>query len=1487
MTNVVAQAADGSGIEATCQVEVLGVTPSSLTLDKKALTLYGTGTVENLTEQLTATIKPDTAIALADNIIWTSADEQIVQVDDKGLVTVVGYGKTTVTAALADNSKRASCTVTAYPINKSLKLMAVNPDVRLQMYENDINSSATLVIKDSNGTIIAPELFTYTSSNSDVVVVKENGTVVPNPAYAGATDGEAVVTAALTGDLNKRKVTFNVSVVKLALNESKATLYVNGNDSTKNKQTITLSAEARNVNPVWISTDENVATVDEFGCVTAVGIGTTIVTATDNNGSGKFANCEITVRKKVEEIQGIDTITLQRGKAYAPILTVAPSDASDKQLVYSSSNEAVAVVDKKGRITAKSVGTTTIYVTNTESDVTNPISVTVEDRAISLIVVAVKVDDENTVNETSAMNPGDRIALQAAAYAKNTDGTQTLLTDRNYTWKSSNEKIATVDEGGIVRAIAKGTATITATATDGSGKKATQAVKVMGPVQGVTLNKDYVLMKAGATERLKATVLPANADNKTVTWSMTGAGISYFTINAKTGELKAKKDAPVGTQITVTATHAINTELKASCTVEIIGKPVTALTLNSKAVNLTGLGTEYELIPTFKPLDADEIAKSVVWSSTDEAVATVSDGLVRTCGYGKTTITAATQDGVRKAVCTVTVYPMNKDYKLSAETATQYIQIFEKDVNSICAVKVKNQFGTVLDETLFDYTSSNKQIAVVNELGQVTPNPAYIKDGTVTITATLKNDPAKRAVKFTVKLLKTAQTESIRISEKYEDGYRQTDSVTRTYTKGDVLEFRAVAYNSKDEVFAAKVKWTVSDASMAKVAVNKDGTVKVTIQKEGRFELLCTAQDTLKYAAAVSINTLSGTPKLSGNTLTLNQYETTGITSYFTIQESNGSEMMPEQSAITEVKLGKKILSSEECAKFRLIRNADATYALQVDSDYYTTLAKGSYAVTVNLAGDGIELLEENNEIIHDYPFKMTLKVVNTAPNVKISNPGINLFYQGADDRKQLISITAPAPVADIEAVPNQTNSFDDYFTFSCEPDGKCYVEFTGDNSYNKSSLKGKVQVTISGYGSVTKDITVSTPTKAPAFILGKAITLDANAGAEAVTTIINSATKEAYSDYEIVSDNNAKLEFSKVADGSLCIAFADGVTVKNGENLTATLQIKDADNTWKLPVSMTVKVKAYTTALPKAVTGTAAFTLNLAAPKESCSTSLLTDRSNVKITDDGEWTITIYDNATKTYIPCDDLIFAYNQTGDRMFVKLDPGTELQTGNYKVRIAGLIEGYEAVYKDITVTLINKDVKATIRTSGTIDLINRSQKYLTATVSLSNTVAAIQGVSLQSEDYYPILTGDKTFTIRLKQVSDEQTAKITLPVKLTLEGGTIVHTTVVFTPTQSTPSVKVPAAQTIYKSGKIDHVDFDLQENLIRNVKIDHITAVSVPKGFHVTSTEGKLTVHLTDKDIKPGTYSIKVNSYFVGAQSLFGYPDGKPVTSTITVKVTE
>ena len=164
-------------------------------------------------------------------------------------------------------------------------------------------------------------------------------------------------------------------------------------------------------------------------------------------------------------------------------------------------------------------------------------------------------------------------------------------------------------------------------------------------VTGVTLNKSATTMLIGNKETLTATVTPANAANKTVTWSTSNAGVA----TVAGGEITAV--AKGSTVITVTTADGGKT---ATCNVTVsdTAVAVTGVSLNKSSMSITIGGTEL-LTVTFTPTGATN--QNVTWSSSNTTVATVSNGTITAKAAGTATITVTTADGNKTATCTVTV----------------------------------------------------------------------------------------------------------------------------------------------------------------------------------------------------------------------------------------------------------------------------------------------------------------------------------------------------------------------------------------------------------------------------------------------------------------------------------------------------------------------------------------------------------------------------------------------------------------------------------------------------------------------------------------------------------------------------------------------------------------------------------------------------------------------------------------------------------------
>ena len=174
---------------------------------------------------------------------------------------------------------------------------------------------------------------------------------------------------------------------------------------------------------------------------------------------------------KTERIQLSKTsVILTKGKSITLGTTVTPMDALNKSVTWASSNTKVATVDSTGKVTAKAVGAVTITCTAKDgSGVKATCKVTVKNPVVKVSKI--------TLNKTSAsLVKGDTLALKATV-------TPTNATNKAVTWKSSNTKIATVSSSGKVTAKAAGTVTITCTAKDGSGKKATCKITVYNNTQ--------------------------------------------------------------------------------------------------------------------------------------------------------------------------------------------------------------------------------------------------------------------------------------------------------------------------------------------------------------------------------------------------------------------------------------------------------------------------------------------------------------------------------------------------------------------------------------------------------------------------------------------------------------------------------------------------------------------------------------------------------------------------------------------------------------------------------------------------------------------------------------------------------------------------------------------------------------------------------------------------------------------------------------------
>ena len=234
-------------------------------------------------------------------------------------------------------------------------------------------------------------------------------------------------------------------------------------EASKRLTATVLPENAANKNVTWSSSDENVAKVNKNGRVTAVAEGTAVITVTTEEGNFK-ASCKVTVKANAPEEIDVEsvsldktTLTLKPGTSDTLSATVAPEDATDKSLRWTSSNTNVATVDATGKVTAAGNGTAVITASTVDGGFTAQCTVTVSEDKPEIIAV-----ENVTLDKTSAsLEVGE--TEQLTATVKPADAA-----NKSVRWKSNDENVVSVDANGKLTAISSGMATVTVTTEEGN-----------------------------------------------------------------------------------------------------------------------------------------------------------------------------------------------------------------------------------------------------------------------------------------------------------------------------------------------------------------------------------------------------------------------------------------------------------------------------------------------------------------------------------------------------------------------------------------------------------------------------------------------------------------------------------------------------------------------------------------------------------------------------------------------------------------------------------------------------------------------------------------------------------------------------------------------------------------------------------------------------------------------------------------------------------
>lgn len=398
------------------------------------------------------------------DVVWSSSNEAVAEVKN-GVVAGKSVGRADITIASKDNPNvKKTCVVyVSKELDKS-KVTAVRNDKNINVNWTKVAHASSYVLSRYNkSTGIVNDIYEGTDTTFEdkdltsgkyvytvKAIVDENAADANLYSNSVSEESEAVI------------IPESVTGIEVANDYQHMGLFVGG--SGKIRYSV-LPSNATNTNVTFKSLNEKVATVDANGVVTGVSEGNADIVITTEEG-GFEAKC--TVRVDGIDARGIErvgdkTVTMGLNQTRQLQVKITPSDTTNKNVQWTSSNNSVATVDSNGVVTSKNSGSTIITAT-TYNGLKTEFFIEVETPVTNITL------NSNEIN----LNPGGTFKLDATVNPSN-------ASNKNIKWISANESIATVDQSGNVTADVAGTTYISAVSADGK-VVATCTVNVSKPV---------------------------------------------------------------------------------------------------------------------------------------------------------------------------------------------------------------------------------------------------------------------------------------------------------------------------------------------------------------------------------------------------------------------------------------------------------------------------------------------------------------------------------------------------------------------------------------------------------------------------------------------------------------------------------------------------------------------------------------------------------------------------------------------------------------------------------------------------------------------------------------------------------------------------------------------------------------------------------------------------------------------------------------------
>lgn len=452
--------------------------------------------------------------ALNTTVHWSSSNESVATVDlYTGKVKLLSAGQTTITCASAADAKIAS----------SIRITVNVPVAAISLQDNfkriSVGESFTLnytLLSNYPGYEPSNKEVSWESSDNKVAMVDNDGKVT---GIAGGTatiliradDGQ--VTATCTVEVYQAVSRIDISSTMMDLNI--------GEEAVLEAQIVPATASEQRV--TWSSNKPEIVSVTQDGVIKAESLGEPVViTAYIIDRSATIrSTCIVNVVVPITSLTlSPASKTLAKGENLFLTKSITPADATNSSVVYASTDTSVATVDANGKVTAVAGGHCYITARSINRDMVSSCYITVDEK-ISKIKLG---------KSKKMMKKGSKFALSATI-------TTATATNKELSWSSSNKKVVTVNKNGVVTAKGYGTATVTCSSMDGSGKRAKCKVTVRRYVTSLKLNRTKLTLQLKKSAVLTAKLTPSNADVKKLKWSSSDKKIA----TVKNGVVTAKK----------------------------------------------------------------------------------------------------------------------------------------------------------------------------------------------------------------------------------------------------------------------------------------------------------------------------------------------------------------------------------------------------------------------------------------------------------------------------------------------------------------------------------------------------------------------------------------------------------------------------------------------------------------------------------------------------------------------------------------------------------------------------------------------------------------------------------------------------------------------------------------------------------------------------------------------------------------------------------